>query len=1672
MSTEPKATNPYVGLRPFEQEDSLYFFGRREQIVELLEQLSQTRFLAVVGSSGCGKSSLIRAGLIPALLGGFLVEERDAWQIAVMKPGDAPLRNLAVALCQAFDKAPSAAAIADLYEAIVADHIQAVLTYLSLHLGTNTNVLLLIDQFEEVFSFRGTEEEEQTVQLGLQQRRERARRRAEADDFVDLMLGLKAYTHLPVYTVLTMRTDFLGDCDLFYGLPEAMNQSRYLVPRLTRQQLRQAIEGPALLSGTSLTPRLLDRLLNQFANRSDRLPVLQHALLRTWDIWQREAQAGPMDLQHYEAAGTLRHALSQHADEALRPDDLDTTAMIFKCLTDTDPHHRRVRRPARLSELAAVTGQSPQAVRAILDRFREGGRNFLVIATSANADDLRVDISHESLIRQWNKLKAWVDEERESRNQLLELVGRGRRELALLQNPDLQIALDWRDRNHPTAAWAKRYSTNDDDFDVAMWYLEQSQQAKAAAEAKEKEAKAKAMQRRRHRRQVLGLTGIMLATLPILYDGYQNMRYNHFNLSAKQVPSENVELYRGNPKTRDILNVRRYIAETDYQRWQIELSTLFNKKTINGYNQIDSELIKTLKPIEKLRAYWKSGNTDGAFSTILSSIEQYPERKQDIIGVMSDFRSLETIEKLKDWLRKPALADMRGTIVDVMALFPTTTIMKMLTSELNKETYPSEVRRVMVEALESISRTDFPHSDIHKTIRSSLTLLLKDPLNQSTAKEKQVRLIAARILMWLGDQRGVDELIALARDHHSLTSDRQLRQEALAALMGSRDYKVVEFLYQQVHEERTPWMRRRIIEALAQIGDSKVVETLEGLIGDDSVRIRQVAVEALGRIGTPGVEPLLQRLKNEEASRSKEEEDEQLVRISIVEALGRSADNHAAREHILQNVLKDKNLLTAPMIRTTMEALGKVGNIETYDALIKNRSYLDQSVFIDALRALDDIRAVDYLKNLLGGGASNDPEIQQRIAVALGRLGDASAVTHLKHVLHTTQERLVDAKTGKMRLSVVGALGRLGHKDALEPLHKMVQEQQGVDRQDIIYLGALEALGRLGDVRVLDDLIAWLQQGDSLMRRGNLESMVGASTANWIMRRILSESGEEGYVRQAAVEVLGAFDSIRPLDLLRARLRDGSILVQRGAARALGRLGGGDIRTVDLLITHLGDGDSGVRYNAAEALGQLGYPRAVAPLIALLQDSQGDVRQAAAEALGRLGNDRALQPLLSGFKGGDQGWKDGIEDARRAALLAYAKIGRKSDPEQTAGELRAVFNDDAEHKRIRLAAAVALLELQPLTPPDAAIMQFLAEGYIDGSQSISNRRELSEMLGEFPSEPGRHILLQLLKDTNLSVRENVIKSLGQSKAQDMLPTLHRYLGDENFRLQKAAAEALAAIASAASIDALAASLNGSDNISIPTRLACLQALYHIAKNPETGTDGRQKILDAMLQAIKKDEASLGMRTYKLFGDLQAPQALDYLQKRLDKEVVRQHAWRHERDAAEKQAQSEQDKREIARFKPPLAFELAYNIARIDPNESGVRLLDHDLADVRQGAWQGLGRVGSVALVEELRQKLKTSNQSWFQKLRGSANPFFRRAAYQAIDHILLRLEAEGDAQDLQRLKSLVPGPVDAPCQQKESLEEQGICRRVQWTIAQLEAKGARREPHTAAGSANQSYRTQ
>src|SRR5438270_3295057 len=415
--------NPFVGLRPFDSTEGLLFFGRDEQTIELMQQLYRSHFLAVVGSSGCGKSSLIRAGLIPKLKGGFLVVSPNRWSFATMKPGKSPLLNLAAALLKAGgeDVKKNPGLVTPLAESIRLAGAQAIIEHLSERPDArDTNLLLLVDQFEEIFRFGFHADEGQAREAPDQWKG----RRDEAADFASVMLELARQGSLPVYVAITMRSDFLSDCDEFYGLPQAINRGLYLVPRLTRRQRMEAIECPIRLYGEEISPGLLDRVLNDMGvgpeqapkgkdEETDELPVMQHALMRTWENWLEESgrkderDKGPIELRHYENVGTIKGALSKDADEALRSlsdEDQKIAKLMFQALTDTDAKGRRLRRPARLAELEEITGAGRAQIRKIIKCFRSDNRLFLTPTEDQSKDDRFVDISHESLIRQWGRL--------------------------------------------------------------------------------------------------------------------------------------------------------------------------------------------------------------------------------------------------------------------------------------------------------------------------------------------------------------------------------------------------------------------------------------------------------------------------------------------------------------------------------------------------------------------------------------------------------------------------------------------------------------------------------------------------------------------------------------------------------------------------------------------------------------------------------------------------------------------------------------------------------------------------------------------------------------------------------------------------------------------------------------------------------------------------------------------------------------------------------------------------------------------------------------------------------------------------------------------------------------------------------------------------------------------
>jgi WD40 repeat protein/energy-coupling factor transporter ATP-binding protein EcfA2 len=458
--------NPFPGLRSFEEDEAHLFFGREGQSDELLARLRRNRFLAIVGTSGSGKSSLIRAGLLPSLHGGFMADGAASWQVACFRPGSDPIGNLARSLAELFGSADETGILVTLRRSGLG-LLEAVR---QARLPAGQSLLVVVDQFEELFRFK------QTVD---------AERSGDASAFIKLLLEATAQIEIPLSVVLTMRSDYLGDCAQFRDLPERLNDAQYLIPRMTRDQRREAVTGPVLVGGGRIAPRLLNRLLNDVGDNPDQLPILQHALMRTWELWTRGG-GGEIDFEQYEAVGGMTTALSRHADEAyeeLDPRSRQIAESLFKSLTEKGPDNREIRRPARLIELAAIAQASTEEVRAVIETFRREGRSFLMPRSGVPLeDDTVIDISHESLIRGWQRLKAWVDEEAQSAQIYRRVADAAARHAeghaALWRDPDLAQALRWRAEHRPTQAWGERYALG---CERALAFLEDSRRENLAA---------------------------------------------------------------------------------------------------------------------------------------------------------------------------------------------------------------------------------------------------------------------------------------------------------------------------------------------------------------------------------------------------------------------------------------------------------------------------------------------------------------------------------------------------------------------------------------------------------------------------------------------------------------------------------------------------------------------------------------------------------------------------------------------------------------------------------------------------------------------------------------------------------------------------------------------------------------------------------------------------------------------------------------------------------------------------------------------------------------------------------------------------------------------------------------------------------------------------------------
>jgi hypothetical protein len=495
--TDNEGFNPYPGFRPFERGESHLFFGRKGESEQILAKLNLHRCVTVIGEAGTGKTSLLSCGLIPLLEASG---DHQEWKIITFTPGSDPFRNLADAIEEQMTEGEKAAGKPFPENP---DGIAGMIRDLETTAGEK--ILIVIDQFEELFRYGSLS----------------AKSSANAVRFVDSLVRTVNQGNLEIYTVIAIRSEFIGECTRFQGLTQVINDSSFLISRMHDSQYREIIEEPLKYSGTSIDPELVNILIESMGERTDQLPVLQHLMMRLWECMQQPGdQAKTIGIEEYEAAGTITGALDRHADEIYRNLDNENRVIcekMFRMISGKRPENAGFRKPAAAIEILSVACCRAEELFRVIEHFRK--RSFPVLLPSAAKLDpgTIIDIRYECLISQWGRLGEWIDAEASSVRMYLKLSSAAamyqQGKTGLLKSHELQAAVDWRNREKPALEWARSY---DPAFERVLVYLRTSE-----AQYREDEEKRLVIRKRKAARyrilsSIFGAAAIVAAFLTII----------------------------------------------------------------------------------------------------------------------------------------------------------------------------------------------------------------------------------------------------------------------------------------------------------------------------------------------------------------------------------------------------------------------------------------------------------------------------------------------------------------------------------------------------------------------------------------------------------------------------------------------------------------------------------------------------------------------------------------------------------------------------------------------------------------------------------------------------------------------------------------------------------------------------------------------------------------------------------------------------------------------------------------------------------------------------------------------------------------------------------------------------------------------------------------------------
>ena len=585
---------PYRGLEVFEEKHARFFFGREAQVDWLLshrlapmvESSHARRFLAILGPSGSGKSSLALAGLIPALKTGK-VEGSAGWLIVVFRPGSNPLESLAIELSRAGLAESSAAAIQGLISSLLKDRTTLHLTARLALKAPAARLVVLADQFEEIFTLCNDE----------------VLRRA----LIENLLHAATVVGGPVLVLLTMRVDFLGKCTADPDLAAALSDGQELVGPMSKEELRLAIERPAELAGCTLEPGLTDLLLQDVQGQAGALPLLEYTLLELW----RERQGNRLSIAAYNGMGKVQGALEHRADAVLegfrsRPGELEICRRIFLRLTQPGEGTEDTKRRAAFDELIASEAERPaveEVVRKLADarlittEGREGtarageqtgeteGRRHPAQQPGEGHSSCYVEVAHEALIRGWKQLRQWIDADRaglRTHRQLTEAardwLEHGRDESYLYLGSRLVVAREWSESHAPDlnllerefldASLALRRRHENEKLEAARRLAEEAQAREEAERKRAEDAEAAAKRQRRLSRWAL-LAAVLAGVLAVAA-GIQTRREARARDDATKAADKEFEARKQAEQNEKLAKSNETLVKTNEQLAQSE----------------------------------------------------------------------------------------------------------------------------------------------------------------------------------------------------------------------------------------------------------------------------------------------------------------------------------------------------------------------------------------------------------------------------------------------------------------------------------------------------------------------------------------------------------------------------------------------------------------------------------------------------------------------------------------------------------------------------------------------------------------------------------------------------------------------------------------------------------------------------------------------------------------------------------------------------------------------------------------------------------------------------------------------------------------------------------------------------------------------------------------------